>query len=188
MVLPKSPGLVALFFESLLFMSQSVAEHRAEAPQALRVAVVTVSDTRTIETDKGGALLAELLTAAGHALVAREIVPDDPERIEPLLHSLRGRSDVDAILLTGGTGISRRDRTYESVTAMLDKPLPGYGELFRWLSFQEIGPAAMLSRATGGLCGGKVLLTMPGSPHAVRLAMEKLILPELGHLVREARK
>ena len=106
----------------------------------------------------------------------------------PLLESLRDRTDLDAILLTGGTGITSRDQTYETVTQLLDKPLPGYGEVFRLLSYQEIGAAAILSRATGGLLGRKVLLTMPGSPAAVRLAMEKIIVPELPHLVREARR
>jgi molybdenum cofactor biosynthesis protein B len=108
--------------------------------------------------------------------------------MRPLLASLRERDDIDAILLTGGTGITSRDQTYETVSQLLDKPLPGYGELFRMLSFQEIGPATILSRAVGGLLGRKVLLTMPGSPAAVRLAMEKIIVPELPHLVREARR
>ena len=105
-----------------------------------------------------------------------------------LLELLRERNDLDAILLTGGTGISPRDQTYETVSLLLTKPLPGYGELFRMLSYAEIGVAAMLSRACGGVMGNKIVLTMPGSPHGVRLAMEKIILPELKHLVREARK
>jgi molybdopterin adenylyltransferase len=108
--------------------------------------------------------------------------------MRPLLVALRERDDLDAILMTGGTGITTRDQTYETVTALLDKPLPGYGELFRMLSYQEIGPAAILSRAVGGLLGRKVLLTMPGSPAAVRLAMEKIIVPQLPHLLREARR
>jgi molybdenum cofactor biosynthesis protein B len=108
--------------------------------------------------------------------------------MRPLLESLRERDDLDAILMTGGTGVTSRDQTYETVTSLLDKPLPGYGEVFRMLSYQDIGPAAILSRATGGLMGRKVLLTMPGSPAAVRLAMEKIIVPELPHLVREARR
>jgi molybdenum cofactor biosynthesis protein B len=108
--------------------------------------------------------------------------------MRPLLESLRQRDDVDVILLTGGTGIASRDQTYESVSSLLDKPLPGYGELFRMLSYQEIGPAAMLSRAVGGLLGRKVLFTMPGSPAGVRLAMEKLIVPQIPHLLREARR
>ncbi len=105
-----------------------------------------------------------------------------------LLQQLAQRNDVDAVLLTGGTGITRRDQTYETVSRLLTKPLPGYGELFRMLSYQDIGTAAMLSRATGGLMGRTVVLTMPGSPAAVRLAMDKVILPELGHLVREAQR
>jgi molybdenum cofactor biosynthesis protein B len=169
-------------------MTTTHLEHKSQGPQSVRCAVITVSDTRTPETDTGGKAVCDHLTAAGHAVIHREIIPDDPERMRPLLESLRGRDDLDAILLTGGTGVTSRDQTYETVTALLDKPLPGYGEVFRMLSFQEIGPAAILSRATGGLLGRKVLLTMPGSPAAVRLAMEKIIVPELPHLVREARR
>lgn len=150
--------------------------------------MITVSDTRTLDTDTGGQTVLDHLAAAGHAVVAREIVPDEPERLRPLVLMLVGRDDVDAILLTGGTGITRRDQTYETIVALCDKLLPGYGEIFRWLSFQEIGPAAILSRAVGGVIQSKVVLTMPGSPAAVRLAMEKIIIPELGHLVREARR
>ena len=169
-------------------MSASHEEHRAQAPGAIRCAVITVSDTRTLDNDTGGQTAIVHLTAAGHPLAHREIIPDEPTRMRPLLESLRGRDDIDAILLTGGTGITSRDQTYETVTSLLDKPLPGYGEVFRMLSYQEIGGAAILSRAVGGLMGRKVLLTMPGSPAAVRLAMEKIIVPELPHLVREARQ
>jgi molybdenum cofactor biosynthesis protein B len=169
-------------------MTATHVEHKAQGPQAVRCGVITVSDTRTPETDTGGKAVCDHLIAAGHSVVHREIIPDDPARMRPLLESLRGRGDLDAILLTGGTGVTSRDQTYETVTALLDKPLPGYGEVFRMLSFQEIGPAAILSRATGGVSGGKVVLTMPGSPAAVRLAMEKIIVPELPHLVREARR
>lgn len=169
-------------------MSQSAEEHRAGAPKQLACAVITVSDTRTLETDTGGQGVVDRLLAAGHAVAAREIIPDEPDRLRPLLAALAQRGDVDAILLTGGTGISSRDQTFETVSHLLTKPLPGYGELFRLLSFQEIGPAAMLSRAVGGVLDRTIVLTMPGSPAAVRLAMEKLILPELGHLVREARR
>ena len=163
-------------------------QHRREAPAAVRCALITVSDTRTLETDLGGAAAAELLSAAGHELVLRKIVRDDPEEIGPLVESLCGRDDLDAVLLTGGTGLGSRDRTIETLAPLWTRQLPGYGELLRALSFQEIGPAAMLSRAAGGLIGRTVVLTMPGSPGGVRLAMEKLILPELGHLVREARR
>jgi len=169
-------------------MSQSVEQHRAESPRALRCAVATISDTRSLANDTGGQGVVDRLVAAGHEVVAREILPDEPARMVPLLERWRDADDVDAILMTGGTGISSRDQTYETVSQLLTKPLPGYGELFRWLSYQEIGAAAILSRAVGGLLGRKVLLTMPGSPAAVRLAMEKIILPELGHLVREARR
>ena len=163
-------------------------EHEQQSPQHVRCAVITVSDTRTLETDTGGQTVIHHLTAAGHQVVAREIIPDDPAKMKPLLLSLQSRDDIDAILMTGGTGITSRDLTYETVSSLFTKPLPGYGEIFRMLSFQEIGPAAILSRATGGLMGHKILLTMPGSPAAVRLAMEKIIVPELPHLVREARR
>jgi molybdopterin adenylyltransferase len=169
-------------------MTATHQEHQAQGPQSTRCAVITVSDTRTLETDAGGQGVIVRLTAAGHAIVRREIIPDEPARMRPLLVELARQDDVDAILMTGGTGITSRDQTFETVSALLDKPLPGYGELFRMLSFQEIGAAAILSRAVGGLIGRKVLLTMPGSPAAVRLAMEKIIVPQLPHLVREARR
>lgn len=163
-------------------------EHRATAPTVARCAVLTISDTRTLDTDRGGQTIAELLVAAGHAVVRREILPDDPIRMRHLMAVITASGEVDAILCTGGTGLSSRDQTYETISQMLTKPLPGYGELFRWLSYQEIGAAAMLSRAVGGLIGRTAVFTMPGSPAAVRLAMERLILPELGHVLREARR
>jgi len=163
-------------------------EHREQAPRQVACAVVTVSDTRTVDTDLGGRTAVALLEAAGHRILVREILPDEPEQLAKLLRVLCGRSDIAAVLLTGGTGIGVRDQTFETLMGLLDKPLPGYGELFRMLSFEEIGPAAMLSRATGGVLSRTVVLSMPGSPAAVRLALEKLILPELGHLVREARR
>jgi molybdenum cofactor biosynthesis protein B len=163
-------------------------QHQAQSPRHVRCAVITVSDTRTLDTDTGGQAVVNHLTAGGHTVVAREIVPDEPDRLRPLVLTLSGRDDVDAILLTGGTGITRRDQTYETIVALCDKLLPGYGEIFRWLSYQEIGPAAILSRAIGGVVKDKIILTMPGSPAAVRLAMEKIVVPELGHLVREARR
>jgi molybdenum cofactor biosynthesis protein B len=169
-------------------MGDPVAEHRAEAPKALTLAVLTVSDTRTEATDTSGALIVELAEAAGHRVAERAIVPDEPEAMRPLLEGYRDRGDLHAVLVTGGTGIAARDRTYETVSALLTKPVPGYGELFRMLSFAEIGPAAILSRALGGLMGRLVVLVMPGSRAAVQLAMEKIILPELPHLVREALK
>ncbi|MBL8825837.1 MAG: MogA/MoaB family molybdenum cofactor biosynthesis protein [Planctomycetaceae bacterium] len=169
-------------------MSQSTQEHRSQSPQQLRCAVITVSDTRTPETDTGGQGVVDRLLAAGHVVNHRTIIRDDPQQMRPLLLALASRDDLDAILLTGGTGIASRDFTYETVSALLTKPLPGYGELFRMLSYQQVGAAAMLSRAVGGILGRKVVLTMPGSPAGVQLAMEQLIVPELGHLVREARR
>ncbi|HEX4000616.1 MAG TPA: molybdenum cofactor biosynthesis protein B [Pirellulales bacterium] len=169
-------------------MSRSVDEHRAEAPPVVRCAVITISDTRTLETDRGGQTIVDRLTAAGHTIADRQITSDDPAQIGRILTALNERTDIDAILLTGGTGIGSRDQTFETVGSLLSKPLPGYGELFRMLSYEQVGAAAMLSRAIGALMGRKVLLTMPGSVAAVELAMDKLILPELGHLVREARR
>jgi molybdenum cofactor biosynthesis protein B len=154
----------------------------------VRCAVVTVSDTRTLADDRGGQLLVDMLTAIGHQVVRREIVRDEPARIRALLAELADARVVDAVLVTGGTGIAARDQTFETVSQMLTKTLPGYGEIFRLLSYEDIGAAAMLSRAIGGVIGQVIVLTMPGSPAAVRLAMEKLICPELGHLVYEARK
>ena len=169
-------------------MSQSVAEHRAEALTSLNLAIITVSDTRTIETDSSGALIIKLAEAAGHVIVDRAIVADEPSIMTPLLVSYRDRDDLHAVLMTGGTGVTQRDQTYETVAALLNKTMPGYGELFRMLSYPEIGTACMLSRAIGGVMGKLIVLTMPGSRAAVELAMNKVILPEITHLVREARK
>ena len=167
-------------------------QHRQAAARPVACAVLTVSDTRTLETDRGGALLAELLTAGGHRVVERQIVPDEPEAIATLVRQWtddRGsESPIEAVLLTGGTGISPRDQTYETVCNLLTQTLPGYGELFRMLSYEQIGAAAMLSRAVGGLRHQTVILSMPGSTAAVQLAAEKIIVPELAHLVHEARK
>jgi molybdenum cofactor biosynthesis protein B len=169
-------------------MSVSTTEHRCQSPKSIRSAVVTVSDTRTLNTDRGGQLIVEMLTAAGHEVTSREIVPDDPAKIGPLLTRLADPATTDAVLITGGTGIAARDQTFETVAGLLTKTMPGYGELFRMLSYDDIGPAAMLSRAIGGVRDQVIVLTMPGSVAAVRLAMEKLIVPEIGHLVLEARK
>jgi len=169
-------------------MTDSANQHRSHVVEHVRCAVITVSDTRTEETDIGGARIVAQLEAAGHHVVQREIIPDQPEIMRKLLLNLSERADVEALLMTGGTGITSRDQTYETVSSLLTKPLPGYGELFRMLSYQQVGSAAMLSRAIGGMMADTVLLTMPGSPRAVDLAMEEVILPELGHLVSEARR
>jgi molybdopterin adenylyltransferase len=169
-------------------MSTSTQEHRAQSPQRVRAAVITISDTRTKETDTSGRHIADALTAAGHELAAWEIVSDEPAQIRQMIERLRQLPNLDAILLTGGTGVGSRDQTFETLSGMLTKTLTGFGELFRMLSYEEIGAAAMLSRAIGGLIDRTVVLAMPGSTAAVRLAMDKLILPEIGHLVREARR
>lgn len=150
--------------------------------------MVTISDTRKWDDDRGGALIVKLLQDAGNEVASRHIVHDDPQEIEPLLVKLADPAATDAILMTGGTGIAARDRTFETVSGLLTKALPGYGEIFRMLSYEDIGPAAMLSRAVGGVLNKVIVLTMPGSVAAVQLAMEKLIVPEIGHLVYEARK
>ena len=167
-------------------MSDPVAQHKADAPACISCAVLTISDTRTLETDRGGGLVCELLESAGHSVDAREIIRDEPVEMVQAISSVP--KSVRVILMTGGTGIASRDQTYETVNTLFTKVLPGYGELFRMLSFEDIGPAAMLSRATGGIIGSTVLLTMPGSPAAVKLAMDKLIIPELPHLVQQASK
>jgi len=163
-------------------------QHQMAAPRSVRCAVVTVSDTRTVETDTSGALIRERLERAGHAVVFHAIVPDEREEIGRLVDELVQRPDCDAVLLTGGTGIARRDVTYEAIAERLEKRLDGFGELFRWLSYREIGPAAMLSRALAGVYRGRVVIAMPGSTAAVRLAMDELVRPALPHLVFEARK
>jgi molybdenum cofactor biosynthesis protein B len=161
-------------------------QHRREAPASLGIAVITVSDTRDLETDRSGALIVEYLEAAGHRLTSRGIVPDEPAAIEAA--ALAALPGCDVLILTGGTGLSPRDRTVEVVESLCERPLPGYGELFRMLSWEEIGAAAMLSRACAGVREGRLLVATPGSPGAVRLAMEKLLLPEMGHVIRELGK
>lgn len=163
-------------------------EHRDRAPRSIATAILTVSDTRTATTDEGGALIQHLCEAAGHRVIERRLVPDDQAQIRRAVEELASLPDAQAVLVTGGTGVSPRDRTFEAVVDLLDVRLDGFGELFRALSFQQIGSAAMLSRAVAGLRSGVPVFVMPGSPPAVRLAMEALILPELGHIVAEAAK
>ena len=169
-------------------MSVSTQEHREQAPESINCAVVTVSDTRTAETDKSGQIIKEYLTNAGHHIIEYRIIPDEPDQIDPLLKELAGRQDSDAIIFNGGTGISPRDTTFDVVDRMLEKRLDGFGELFRMLSWDEIGPAAMLSRATAGVYHNTLVFLTPGSSNAVRLAMDKLIAPEVAHMVFEIRK
>lgn len=162
--------------------------HRQAAPEAVPTLVVTVSDTRTLETDTGGALVAEMLGQANHPVVARRIVPDEPVAIRSALDQALAEPGVRAIVFTGGTGIAPRDVTPDTLEPELERVIPGFGELFRMLSYEDIGSAAILSRAVAGLKQGKVVFVIPGSRGAVRLAMEKLIVPELGHLAGEAVK
>ena len=160
-------------------------EHKARAPRSAKVYVVTCSDSRTEATDEGGRILRERLAAAGHELAGSAIVPDDPQRIAAELDRAR-LSGAQFALVTGGTGLSSRDSTFEALSRAVVRPLPGFGELFRKLSYEEIGSAAMLSRALAGQLGsGLFVFAMPGSPSAVRLACEKLILPELTHILEE---
>jgi molybdenum cofactor biosynthesis protein B len=167
--------------------SPSTTEHRELAPEKLRYAVVTISDTRTLETDKSGLLLHQTMGAAGHELASRTIVKDEVDQIRQRVIELGNDPNLDAILLTGGTGLSPRDRTPEAVEPLLDADIPGFGELFRMLSYQEIGAASMLSRAMAGRRGRMLIFCLPGSTNAVRLAVEKLLVPELPHLVHHAR-
>ncbi|MED0886680.1 molybdenum cofactor biosynthesis protein MoaB [Bacillus mycoides] len=164
----------------------SVTEHKKQAPKEVRCKIVTISDTRTEETDKSGQLLHALLKEAGHTVTSYEIVKDDKESIQQAVLAGYHREDVDVVLTNGGTGITKRDVTIEAVSALLDKEIVGFGELFRMISYlEDIGSSAMLSRAIGGTIGRKVVFSMPGSSGAVRLAMNKLILSELGHITFE---
>lgn len=165
--------------------SQSSERHRELAAERgpVPVAVVTVSDTRTPETDTSGAFLRERIEAAGHRVAGYRVVRDEPEEIEVVLEEMARAARV--VVFNGGTGISPRDTTYDALARKLEKTLPGFGELFRMLSWEQVGAAAMLSRATAGTYRGRVVVSIPGSPAAVRLAWEKLIGPELAHLAWE---
>jgi molybdenum cofactor biosynthesis protein B len=160
--------------------------HRQAATEqgSVPIAIVTVSDTRTPETDVSGRLVRELAEAAGHTIVAYRIVKDEPEQVLAALDDFAG-GPARLIIFNGGTGIGRRDRTYDVIQRIIEKPLPGFGELFRMLSYEQVGAAAMLSRATAGVYRDKIVFSTPGSPNAVQLALEKLILPEIQHLAWE---
>ena len=164
-------------------MSQQ--SHKAQGPRFVTCYVLTVSDTRTEVTDTSGQAIIELLTAAGHSVAGHRIVKDEPGDVERMLLDQLANPDVQVIITTGGTGITSRDHTYEAIGRVLEKRLEGFGELFRTLSFNEIGPAAMMSRATAGVARGKIIVALPGSEGAVRLAMNELLIPELTHLVQQ---
>ena len=160
-------------------------EHRATAPRSVGCWVLTISDTKTPETDTSGALIRKLLLDAGHEVVGSTIVRDEPKDVQRVIREACATDAVRAVIATGGTGITSRDSTYEAIEALLDKRLPGFGELFRMLSYEEVGAAAMLSRAQLGIHARRIIVSLPGSPNACRLAMEKLLIPELPHLIRE---
>ena len=166
----------------------SVEQHRAQSPERVNCFVLTVSDTRTLATETSGRTIAGMLEDAGHSVLGRQLVRDEPQDVAAAIREEIGRGRVHVIITTGGTGIASRDSTYEAVTSLFDKRIDGFGELFRMLSYKEIGAAAMLSRATAGVVHGCAIFMLPGSEAAVQLAMQRLILPEIGHIVRELTK
>lgn len=170
------------------FSMGAVEDHRAYAPKTLAFAVLTASDSRDETDDRSGGVIAELLQAAGHRLIARQVVPDEIETIRSATEALVENSEVDVIVLTGGTGLAPRDISVEAVSPLLKRKIEGFGELFRTLSYQEIGAAAMLSRACAGVSDRTAVFVIPGSPKAAKLAMESLILPEIGHLLGQLRR
>ena len=165
--------------------SRSDLDHKAQAPESVSCYIITVSDTRSEATDTSGRAIADLLTAAGHQIAGRTIVRDDPALVRSTIERQLAYKGAQVIITTGGTGITSRDGTFEAINGLLEKRLDGFGELFRMLSFQEIGPAAMMSRAIAGTASRKAIFVLPGSPNAVQLAMTRLILPELGHVVQQ---
>jgi len=166
----------------------SVGEHKAQAPAVVGCYVLTVSDTRTPDSDTSGHAIRSLLADAGHTITGHDIEKDEPTRIVARLRERIADPGTHVIISTGGTGISSRDGTFEAVTGLFEKRLDGFGELFRMVSFEEIGAAAMLSRATAGTVGRKAIFALPGSEKAVRLAMTRLVIPELGHIVQQLSK
>ena len=166
----------------------SVTDHKTHAPASVGCYVLTVSDTRTPDTDTSGRAIRDLLEAAGHIISGHDMVRDEPDEVASRVRQQLANPRTQAIITTGGTGISARDGTFEAVTGLLEKRLDGFGELFRMLSFQEIGAAAMMSRATAGTAARKAIFVLPGSEDAVRLALTRLVLPELGHVIQQLRK
>ncbi|NES86522.1 MAG: MogA/MoaB family molybdenum cofactor biosynthesis protein [Moorea sp. SIO2B7] len=162
--------------------------HPDRVSLTVNCAVITVSDTRSPETDRSGTLIKQLLIEAGHQVEAYTIIKDEPSQIQDQLADLCDLGDLDALIFNGGTGIAPRDTTYDALSSLLDKTLPGFGEIFRFLSYQEIGSRAIASRAVAGVYRKKLIFSLPGSSNAVKLALEKLILPEITHLVRQLGK
>lgn len=163
-------------------------EHKAHAPRHIGCMVITCSDTRTPDDDASGKLITHLLKERGHEVIAYHLVKDEPAQIRARIEEAVKNEAVQAVIINGGTGISRRDSTFEAVDALLEKRLEGFGEVFRYLTYQDIGSPAIMSRATAGLYRGRIIFSTPGSESAVRLAMEKLILPELGHILQQLSK
>jgi molybdenum cofactor biosynthesis protein B len=165
-----------------------VGDHKAQAPLSVGCFVLTVSDTRTVDTDTSGRAIRDLLEQAGHVVIASGLVRDDPDHVTAIVRKQLADTATRVIITTGGTGVTSRDGTFEAVDRLFDKRLTGFGELFRMLSFEEIGSAAMMSRAAAGTVGGKAIFVLPGSENAVRLAMTRLIVPELGHVAQQLSK
>ena len=163
----------------------SVAEHKARGKKSIRCFVITVSDTRSEDTDSSGQIIKSMMEAKEHQIAGYRIVKDQPPQIEALLNEALAAVEVDAVIVNGGTGIAPRDGTYEVVSRLLEKKLDGFGEIFRYLSYLDIGSAAIMSRAAAGTARGKVLISLPGSKGAVTLAMEKLVVPEIRHMVSQ---
>ncbi|MBD1862683.1 MULTISPECIES: molybdenum cofactor biosynthesis protein B [Trichocoleus] len=161
--------------------------HPDSANFVVRCAVITVSDTRSLADDRSGQVIQQLLLAAGHRVVEYRIIKDEPGQIQAQIKAFSQQAELDVVICNGGTGIAPRDTTYDAIEQLLEKTLPGFGELFRWLSYQEIGSRAIASRAVAGVYQSKLIFSVPGSTNAVTLAMQKLILPELVHLVSQLR-
>src|SRR5262245_46935680 len=164
------------------------SEHRAVAPQRITAYVVTLSDTRDETTDTSGRMLRDALASAGHEVAGGRILREDPATLDRDLRAVLAQPGIDVVIVNGGTGIAPRDSAYDVLARLYDRPIPGFGELFRALSFDEIGSAALLSRASAGIASGKLVFSVPGSRGAVRLALERLILPEVTHMVGELRR
>jgi molybdenum cofactor biosynthesis protein B len=163
-------------------------EHKEQAPHDVRIAVITVSDSRTVETDSSGQTIMEMIRQTSHRLTAYHLIKDEPTEVVALLRSLCENASIDAVIINGGTGISRRDSTYEAVTELYEKIISGFGEIFRFVSYQAIGSAAIMSRASAGVYRQRIIISLPGSVEAVTLAMRTLIIPEIAHMVYEVKR
>jgi molybdenum cofactor biosynthesis protein B len=169
-------------------LSHAAHEHKAHAPRQAGCVVITCSDTRTPESDTSGYRIMHMLKDAGHAVLSYQLVKDEPSKIKSAIKKAVKNKKVQAIIVNGGTGIAKRDSTFEAIEDLLEKKLDGFGEVFRALTYQEIGSPAIMTRATAGTYKGRIIFSTPGSENAVRLAMEKLILPELGHILQQLSK